>query len=86
MKFHRQILIMITIGMGICASAGLLAMAKNTKNEPSIFSTPSSITTVSGRIIFQSNRDVALSEIWIFENGQLENIISGNSKGSFPFT
>lgn len=34
---------------------------------------------VPGKIVFQSNRDGALSEIWILENGQIRKIASGKN-------
>lgn len=38
---------------------------------------PSAI--VQGKIVFQSNRDGALSEIWVLENGQIKKIASGKN-------
>ena len=33
--------------------------------------------SVSGKIVFQSNRDGAFGEIWILENGNIRKILSG---------
>lgn len=44
-------------------------------SEP--LSPESSVTQVSGKIAFQSNRDGALSEIWLLENGRLKKIAGG---------
>ena len=32
-----------------------------------------------GKIVFQSNRDGALSEIWVLKNGKIRKIVSGKN-------
>ena len=56
----------------------LMCMEVNVKEE-AFFNQEFPSAVVSGKIVFQSNRDGALSEIWILANGQIKKIASGKN-------
>jgi Tol biopolymer transport system component len=47
--------------------------------EEAFFNQEFPSAVVLGKIVFQSNRDGALSEIWVLENGQIKKIASGKN-------
>jgi len=56
----------------------LLGMEVKVK-ERGFFNQGFPFVTVPGKMVFQSNREGALSEIWILENGQIKKIASGKN-------
>lgn len=47
--------------------------------EEAFFNQEFPSAVVPGKIVFQSNRDGALSEIWVLKNGQIKKIASGKN-------
>ena len=62
------------------ASLPAMGMEVQVKEE-ALFNQEFPSAIVSGKIVFQSDRDGALSEIWILENGQIRKIASGKNTG-----
>ncbi|MGI6240960.1 MAG: hypothetical protein ACOYJW_03370 [Candidatus Omnitrophota bacterium] len=57
-------------------SAPAMSMEAKVKEE-AFYNQEFPTASVSGKIVFQSNRDGAFGEIWILENGNIRKILSG---------
>jgi len=69
---NRRYLLILTAA----AALGLLALKGPSREAQSL------VASLSGRILFQSNRDGALSEVWLLEQGRLRKLASGAKRFS----
>lgn len=78
MRGKFKITVLLAFGFGLLStldSAALFSMASESK-IPEGWDRP--VIKVPGKIVFQSNRDGGLSEIWLLKNGELKKIITGS--------
>lgn len=79
MKARKRIFIFILISLLLIGAKGLFAIGDFMKKEPSenLPGQNLPVIAVPGKIVFQSNRDGALSEVWLLEDGKLRKIATG---------
>lgn len=78
-KLHASLLLFLFI-----LNASAMSMEVKVKEE-AFFNQEFPSTIVPGKIVFQSNRGGAPSEIWVLENGQMKKIASGkNTNRNLP--